>query len=205
MENEKIILYGASGHGKVILDILRKSGINVPCIIDDNDNIKQLCGVKVCLPQSREGFSNDDSYIISIGNNKTRKLISEQSNRKYSKAIHPSATLAANTSIEEGTVVMAHAVINADASIGKHAIINTAAIVEHDCHLADFVHLSPHATLCGNVHVGEGTHIGAGATVIPNTKIGKWCTIGAGTVVLKDVPDYAVVVGNPGKIKKFNS
>jgi acetyltransferase-like isoleucine patch superfamily enzyme len=54
------------------------------------------------------------------------------------------------------------------------------------------------------VIVGEGTHIGAGATVIPNIKIGKWCTIGAGSVILKDVPDYAVIYGNPGKVIKYN-
>ena len=56
----------------------------------------------------------------------------------------------------------------------------------------------------GNVEIGEGTHIGSGAIVIPNVVIGKWAVIGAGAVIIKDVPDYAVVVGNPGKIIKYN-
>jgi acetyltransferase EpsM len=55
------------------------------------------------------------------------------------------------------------------------------------------------------VFVGEGTQVGIGACVIQGVKIGKWATIGAGAVIINDVPDYAVVVGNPGKVIKFNS
>lgn len=57
--------------------------------------------------------------------------------------------------------------------------------------------------LAGNVIVGEGTHLGIGACVIQGIRIGKWCTIGAGTVIIKDIPDGATVVGNPGKIIKI--
>ena len=91
-------------------------------------------------------------------------------------------------------------VINARATIGKQVILNTGCSIDHDCFLEDFVHISPGVALAGNVRVGEGTHIGIGAVVIPGVKIGKWCTIGAGTVVLKDVPDGAMVVGNPGRM-----
>lgn len=84
-------------------------------------------------------------------------------------------------------------------------IVNTGASVDHDCKIDDFVHISPRATLCGNVIVGEGTQVGAASVIIPGIKIGKWCTIGAGTVIIRDVPDYAVVVGNPGKVIKFNN
>jgi len=51
----------------------------------------------------------------------------------------------------------------------------------------------------------EGPHVGAGAVVIPNIIIGKWVTIGAGAVIIKDIPDFAVVVGNPGRVIKINS
>jgi acetyltransferase EpsM len=76
--------------------------------------------------------------------------------------------------------------------------------VEHECQLGDYVHISPNSALAGDVIVGEGSHIGIGAVVIPGVKIGKWVTIGAGAVVLEDIPDFAVVVGNPGKIIKYN-
>ncbi len=85
----------------------------------------------------------------------------------------------------------------------NYVIINTGASVDHDNIIGDYCHISPQATLCGNVSVGEGTHIGAGAVVIPGIKIGKWAVIGAGSVIVRDVPDYAVVMGNPGKIKRY--
>ena len=67
----------------------------------------------------------------------------------------------------------------------------------------DFVHIAPNSTLCGGIRVGEGTLIGSGATIIPNISIGKWAVVGAGSVVVSDIPDYAVVVGNPGKVIKI--
>lgn len=69
--------------------------------------------------------------------------------------------------------------------------------------ISDYVHISPNVSLAGNVEVGEGTHIGIGASIIQGIKIVKWCTIGAGAVIIKDVPDCATVVGNPGKIIKI--
>jgi acetyltransferase EpsM len=70
--------------------------------------------------------------------------------------------------------------------------------------LADYVRISPNSALAVSVSVGEGTHIGIGACVIQGIKIGKWTIIGAGAVIINDIPDNAVVVGNPGKIIKYN-
>ena len=99
---------------------------------------------------------------------------------------------------------MPQVVVNADVTIGKHCILNSGSIIEHDCVLSDYVHISPNASLAGNVSVGEGTQIGIGASVIQGITIGKWVTIGAGAVIIEDVPDFAVVVGNPGRVIKMN-
>lgn len=192
-------LYGASGHAKVIIDIIRSMGLPIDGIFDDNDAVKILCGIKV-----GHKWSGQSPVIISIGSNRVRKLIAERLDCEFDKAIHHSAVISPSVSIGDGTVVMAGAIINAEANIGKHCIINTGASIDHECVISDFVHIAPHSTLCGNVHVGEGSWIGAGATVIPGMKVGKWCTIGAGAVVIKDVPDYAVVAGVPAKVIKFN-
>ncbi len=183
-------LYGASGHAKVIMDILAANVIHVDALVDDNAGLKELQGVPVI--HSSEGCS---PFIISIGSNKIRKMIAERLNCEFISAIHPSAIISPSAYIAEGTVVMQGAIVQADAKIGKHCIINTAATVDHECVIEDYVHISPNASLCGNVQVGEGSWVGAGATVIPGVKIGKWCVIGAGSVVVKDVPDNAVVVG----------
>ena len=196
-----MILFGASGHSKVVLDILISQGIEVDSIIDDNPVVKEIFSVPVFKCSEPD---TDQTAIISIGNNKTRQTLSEKYNFNYICAIHPNATVSKFASIGKGTVVMANAAINPGAEIGKHCIINTAAIVEHDCKIADFVHISPNASLAGNVTVEEGAHIGIGSSIIQGVTIGKWAVIGAGSVILKNVPDFATVVGNPGRVIKIN-
>lgn len=193
-------LYGASGHAKVIIDIIRSMNLPIDGIFDDNDAVKILCGIEV-----NHKWSGQSPVIISIGNNRIRKFIAERLDCEFDKAIHLSSVISPSVYVGEGTAIMAGAIINADAKIGNHCIINTGASIDHECVIDDFAHVSPHATLCGNVSVGEGSWVGAGATVLPEIKIGKWCVIGAGSVVIKDVPDNTVVAGVPAKVIKINS
>ncbi len=202
MEN-KVTLYGASGHCKVIMDILDKNNVLIETIIDDDPNKKTLLGEQI-VSSSSVKWSKTRNLILTVGNNAIRKKIAKNILGTFVNAVHPKAIIADFVTINYGTVIMAGAIINSDAIVGKHCIINSASVIEHDCNIGDFVHLSPNATLAGNVEVGEGSHIGLGALVIQGVKIGKWVTIGAGAVIIKDVPDYAVVVGNPGKIIKYN-
>ena len=191
-------LYGASGHGKVIIRILEDMKRSISKIYDDRAPFKILD-----YEVSQYDGNENENFIVSVGNNKTRKIIVKKlKNVSFATAIHPTAIIDKTVIIGEGTVVMPGAIINVDTKIGKHCIINTSASIDHECQLADFVHISPNATLSGNVTVGEGTHIGSGAVVIPGVKIGKWATIGAGAVIIKDVPDEVTVVGNPGRIIK---
>lgn len=199
--DSSMYLYGASGHCKVVIDILLENNQNIGAIIDDDPAKKELLGIAV-LHSSNLITTGSPKMIITIGDNAIRKNIADSMSLRFCTATHPTAVISRYASLAEGTVVMSSAVINAGAVIGKHCIINTAAIVEHDCELADFVHISPNATLSGAVHVKEGAHIGVGACVIQGITIGKWSTIGAGAVILSDVPDYATVVGNPGRIIK---
>ncbi len=193
-------LYGASGHGKVIKDIAEARGDSVVGFVDDNPNLSQYCGEKVY--HQADGLS---PMIVSIGINKTRKLVVEKLDCEFSKAIHPTAIVSPSAKIGEGTVVIPGAIINADAVIGKHCIINTGASVDHECVVGDYCHIAPHASLCGQVHVGEGTLIGVGASVIPCIEIGAWCTVGAGAAVVANVPDNKTVVGVPAKALSKNN
>ncbi|MBN8671021.1 MAG: acetyltransferase [Chitinophagales bacterium] len=196
-----MILFGASGHGKVIADILELNGIDDITIWDDNATAP-VWDYETYKPDAAS--LADEPIIISIGSNEARKKVVERlpSDANYIVAIHPQAVLARTVSIDNGTVIMGGVVINPDTTIGKHCIINTNASVDHDCKIGDYVHISPNVALCGNISIGEGTHIGAGTVVIPGKKIGKWCVIGAGSVIIEDVPDYATVVGNPGRVIK---
>lgn len=205
MQTNKVILYGASGHAKVISSIIEALDKQVDIIIDDNEKIKNLNQYNVQTGYDKN-YEPLIPFIISIGDNKLRKKISEKISHPFTVLIHPSSIIDKNTKIENGSVVFHNAIVQRDSIVGKHCIINTNASIDHDCIINDFVHISPSVTLCGNVKVGEGSHIGAGATIIPNINIGKWCVIGAGAVITKDVPDYSLVVGIPGKIiKKLNN
>jgi len=193
-----MILIGASGHGKVIADILKLSGTKNIVFWDDNP-LAVVPGFNV---KPRE-HQSEENIILSIGNNATRKKIAEHSSYTYTTAIHPSAILSSGVLVGQGTVVMAAAIINPGSQIGWHCIINTAAVIDHDVILEDYVHISPNATLAGNVTINEGAWIGAGATVIQGLTIGKWAVVGAGAVVIKDVPNNVVVVGNPARIVRY--
>ena len=193
----KMYLYGASGHAKVIMDILEANQIKIDGLIDDNPEINELLGYPV--------FHKHDDFsplIISIGNNQIRRMIADKMDGEFGIAVHPSAIVSYKATIDVGTVVMQGAIIQSCAKIGKHCIINTGASVDHECIIGDFVHISPHATLCGNVQVGEGSWIAAGSVVLPGVKIGKWSVIGAGSVVAKDIPDGVLAVGNRCKVLK---
>lgn len=197
---DDIQLYGGSGHAKVIIDCVRRSGVDVASIFDDNESLLNISNVPVI--GQYDCSKHNYGLLISIGNNKIRKYISSIVKPDFYILIDKSAIVSSNVKISDGTVILQGAIIQSSSIIGKHCIINTGAQVDHDCSIGDFVHVSPNSTLCGNVSVGEGTHVGAGAVVIQGVKIGKWCTIGAGAIVINDVPDNVVVVGNPARIIK---
>ena len=191
-----INLFGASGHARVIKDIIEAEGNDIGCLYDDSPHCDNIHGVTVFKASDR---NVEGPMIISIGSNKIREMIANRYPVAYATAIHPSAIISKYASIDEGTVVMQGAIIQSDARIGKHCIVNTGASIDHECEIGDYVHISPHATLCGNVHVGKGSWVGAGATVIPGIQIGEWCIIGAGAVVLHDISSNTIVAGVPAK------
>ena len=202
-----MIIYGASGHAKVIIDCLQSQNLKVRAIFDDNPEVKNLLNYKVIYPYDPDLFPGEE-MIVAIGNNKIRKRIVEKVSRSYHTPValaRPTVIISDHVKIGGGSVILHGSVVQSSSKIGKFVIVNTSATVDHDCLLGDFVHVAPNATLCGCVSVGEGTLLGAGSVVIPMVKIGKWCVIGAGAVIIEDVPDYSVIVGNPGKnIKKVN-
>lgn len=188
-------LYGASGHAKVIIDIIRSQGRNVDGIVDDNPDLDELWGIPI--KHNAEGMS---PFIISIGNCRIRKFIAEKLRCEFTTAIHPSSIISCSAIIGEGSVIMQGAIIQAEVKIGKHCIINTKVSIDHECKIEDFVHIAPGCTISGNVHIGECTWIGVGSTIIQGIKIGKNCFIGAGSVIVDDIPDNSKAYGVPCKV-----
>lgn len=201
--NNRLIIIGAGGHGKVIADNAAKNGYTDICFLDDHATGNcmgfPIIGTVADIPARNDGKTD---FVIAVGNNETRKRIAEAHEVNWVTLIHPSAQIALNVAIGKGTVVMANAVINVCAAVGEHCIINSGAIVEHDNVIGDYVHISPNAALGGAVQVGDLTHVGIGAVVRNNIRICDRCTIGAGAVVVKDIKSRGTYVGIPSRIIK---
>lgn len=201
--DKKLVIIGASGHGKVVADIALKNGYKIVGFLDDDDSIKEICGFPVLGKISKiHEYERVCEFIIAIGNNVIRERISEQYDVNWATLIHPTAVIGMQCEIGSGTVVMANAIVNPCATIGKHCIINTGALVEHDNVLDDYVHISPNASVAGTVHIGKRTHIGVGACVKNNLCISADAMIGAGAAVVKDIPTSGVYVGIPARRMK---
>ena len=196
---EKVVIIGASGHGKVVADIVRAAGDTVVGFLDDNGEKTACAGLPVLGPVSAANDLTDCRFLVAIGDNTVRRRIVESLSVRWYTAVHPAAVVSPGAVLGEGTAVMANAVINAEARVGCHCIINTGAIVEHENVIGDFADLSPAAALGGNVVVGEQTHVGIGACVRNNVTICGGCVIGAGAAVVKDIEVAGTYVGVPAR------
>lgn len=199
--SKSVVIIGASGHGKVIADIVLKSGDKVVGFLDDGiDKGSLIVGFEVLGKISDYKNYLDCEFVIAIGDPYIREKVADMLNVKWYTAVHPTAVISSlGAEIGEGTVVMANAVVNSCAKIGKHCIINTGAIVEHDNVLSDYVHLSPNAALAGMVSVGKSTHIGTGVSTKQVINIASDCIIGAGSVIVRDINESGTYVGVPAR------
>jgi len=206
---ENIFIFGASGHAKVVMDIIEREGIyRISCVFDDDPALAgktvfgyEINGGRDALLSARDAHGVCRG-IVAIGSNRARAKVAAwltDNGFDLVSAIHPGALLSRGVRVGSGTVIMAGAVINADTVIGDNVIINTGATVDHDCTVGDSVHIAPGVTLCGTVGVGSGSFICSGATIIPNITVGGNVTVGAGATVIRDVAEGLQVVGTPAR------
>lgn len=207
-ERAKLVIWGASGHAKVVADIVRLRGEHeIVGFLDDRDPAgrpffgSQVLGGRDRLPSLREqGVSR---LLFGFGDGTARLELTPFVLRlgfTLATAIHPSAVVAADVSVGAGGVVAAGAVVGPGTRVGENVIVNTLAGVDHDCVLGDGAHVCPGARLGGWAEAGECAWVGIGATVRDRVKIGRRAVIGAGAVVLHDVPDAVVAYGVPARV-----
>ncbi|WP_158976800.1 acetyltransferase [Cellulophaga sp. L1A9] len=208
---KKVIVFGASGHAKVIIDILEKQNqYDIFGLIDSYKPKDALLFDYKILGSEDDLLALVKEHtiygiIVAIGDNCTRKIITHKIQEvcpdlHFINAIHPNAILGKNVVLGAGTVVMPGAIINSDSKIGNSCIVNTNASVGHDSILNDFSSISPGVKMGGNLRLGFCSAISIGATVIENITIGDNTIIGAGAVVTKNFPNCIVAYGSPAKI-----
>lgn len=202
--SKRILLYGAGGHGKVVLDAINSNeGCTVAGFVDDSKT-----GTHMGVPVLGNGDAlaslqeQADEVFVCIGNNTERGRIIRQLQKHHIPigiTIHASATVSPLASLAPGCLVLAQASVGPDAKLDTGCIVNTGATVDHDCALEECVHLSPGVHLAGNTHVGAYSHIGIGSCTIEDVRIGKHTVIGAGSVVVRDIPSNCTAYGCPAK------
>ena len=200
----RLVIYGAGGHGRSLADLIRKmGGYQLVGFIDDGYTpgeevlgLAVLGGREKLAELAQEGIRLAVNGVGGIGNLKSRLDVYDllkQSGFRCPTVLHPTAFIENSAVLGEGCQVMPLAYIGTQVEACFGCIINTGAIVSHDCQLADYVNLSPGATLAGGVIIGEGSLVGMRATVNLNVRIGRRALIGNGATVKADVPDGGVV------------
>ena len=208
---KKIVVFGASGHAKVVLDIILRQGIyEVAGLLDNYKPVGTPCGVHQVLGDisALPGLAFEHAglgCVVAIGDNWSRARIVNKIREccpdlNFATAVHPSAQVAEDAFIGQGTVIMAGAVVNSGAYVGPFCILNTHSSLDHDSVMEEFSSLGPAAVTGGSIYVGGYSNVGIGATVVQEVTIGRHTVIGAGAVVMKSVPDEVVVYGTPARI-----
>jgi len=205
-----IVIWGASGHAKVVADIIRLEGrFELQGFLDDVDpQQREFLGLPVLGGAGALGRLKMDGVthiVFGFGNCEGRLKLSEVVRKEgfsLATVIHPSAVVAADVLIGAGTVIAAGAIVNPGATIGANVIINTRASVDHECEIADGAHICPGVTLGGSVIVGTAAWVGIGTTVKDHINIGARALIGAGSVVVSDIPAGVVAYGVPARVRR---
>ena len=177
MSDTSILLVGAGGHSKAIVEAL---GSRALIAYVDGAGAPWLTAEQIGDDETALQSSEPANFVIGLGGVSRDALEHRYSlferylaaGRAAPSICHPRAYVSPSARIEEGAIILAGAVVQPGAVIGRAAIVNTGAIVEHDSHLGAGSHLAPRAVLLGGVTIGRCAMIGAGAIVLPQGKVG---------------------------------
>lgn len=207
-----VIVLGAGGHAKVLINTLRLCSEEILGVTDADAALigKDILGVPIIgTDDILKNYSTKKVQLVnglgSVGLPLPRRKIFDECKKLgfvFAVVIHPSAVIAVDVKIGEGTQVMAGAVLQPDVCLGDNVIINTRVAVDHDCSIGSHSHIAPGVTISGGVKVGDGAHVGTGASIVQGVNIGSDTLIGAGSVVLKDIPSGVKAHGCPARVVK---
>lgn len=205
----ELIIIGAGGHTKVLIDILQQRNQKIIGILEGNKNLigTEVLGIKVLGLD--DAIADYPAHLVQIVNGvgstitlKQRRLVFNRykdMGYHFHSVIHPSACIAKEAVLGEGVQIMAGSIIQPGCYVGDNTIINTRVSIDHDCFIGNHVHIAPGAVLSGSVRIEQNVHIGTGAVIIQGLHIDQDSLIGAGSVVIRDVPAQSKISGVPAR------
>lgn len=195
----RLLIVGAGGHAKVVLEAAVRLGFEIAGVIGQPGRATELLG----FPISGDMSGIDaDGFIAATGDNASRARTYEEClarGLEPTTVVHPSAVIGDDVTLGAGTFVAAGVVVNVGVWIGENAVLNTGCTIDHDCRIGDHAHVGPGASLCGGVQVGSGALVGVGSSVVPCACIGEWSVVGAGAAVVGDLPAEMICTGVPAR------
>ncbi len=201
---EKIVLIGGGGHAHSVVDAIERMGqYEIAGFIDQEPTTSYKEYTTIGSDDDLDAIFKSGITLAAVtvgylGKSRLRETLFSRAKSlgfAFPPIIDPSAVVANDAIIEEGSFIGKLAVVNSNTNIGAMTIVNSGAVIEHDCCLGDFSHVAVNATLCGNVQAGKFTFVGANAVVIQGVTLGDSALVGAGAVVLGDVKENQKVVG----------
>jgi acetyltransferase EpsM len=199
-----IVIYGAGGHGKAVLELIRAMGEHDSLgFVDDGLPPGSLVlgepvlgGEEVLAVLRTRGLAHAANAVGGIGDVGSRVTVFERLARAglhCPALVHPTAVIEPSARLADGVQVFPHAYVGSEAEIGFGAIVNTSAVVSHDCRLGECANVSPGGLLAGGVQLGDRVLVGMGATLNLQVHVGAGARIGNSAVVKQDVPAGGVV------------
>ncbi len=210
-----LILIGAGGHARVVIEILKRARQTIVAAVDANPKLHgiNLDGVPVIGGDEKilDRKPTDVMLINAVGNVglaigqsglSVRRGLFERftaQGYRFGSVISPDATVASTAHLDHGCHIITGAILHPGAKVGANTIINTGAQLDHDCIVGAHCHIAPGVIFSGAVTVGDNVHVGVGAAVVQGIRIGSNAVIGAGAVVTADVPAGITVLGCPAR------
>lgn len=190
---EDILIVGAGGHAKVVLDAIDSVGGDAGrVVVTDADPTKVGVSIagRTVVAWPDQATLVEKAVHVAIGSvearGRTQQMLTIAGSRAVS-LMHPRSVIAPTAVIGDGSFIAALAVIGPDVKVEEGVLVNHGAVVDHDCVVGAFSHIAPNATLGGGVAIGDFVLVGAGATILPGVKIGDGAIIAAGATIVRDV------------------